>query len=131
MMMSVVLGYVPTPEGEAALVQAINEARLKKYKVVVVNTSRQDAYVDGRWVQDSDWKALADRLETSGLTYEMVRGEGQQDTATELLDAAERYAAELLVIGLRRRSAVGKLILGSTAQRVLLQAPCPVLAVKA
>jgi nucleotide-binding universal stress UspA family protein len=45
--------------------------------------------------------------------------------------AADRTDAEFIVIGLRRRSPVGKLLLGSNAQRVLLDASCPVLAVKA
>ena len=52
--------------------------------------------------------------------------------AEDLINIAEaRSTAELIVIGLRRRSPVGKLILGSNAQRILLDAPCPVLAVKA
>ena len=48
----------------------------------------------------------------------------------ELIDAAESEAAEMLVIGLRKRSPLGKLVMGSTAQEVLLDAPCRVLAVK-
>jgi nucleotide-binding universal stress UspA family protein len=48
-----------------------------------------------------------------------------------VLDAAEDHQADLIVIGLRRRTPVGKLFLGSTAQRIILEADCPVVAVKA
>jgi nucleotide-binding universal stress UspA family protein len=53
------------------------------------------------------------------------------ETADALIGIAEELRPVVLVIGLRRRSPVGKLILGSNAQRVLLDASCPVLAVKA
>jgi nucleotide-binding universal stress UspA family protein len=53
------------------------------------------------------------------------------EPAEDLISIAEEVEAELIVIGLRRRTPVGKLILGSNAQRILLDASCPVLAVKA
>ena len=54
-----------------------------------------------------------------------------QEPAEDLIAAAEEFGAELIVIGLRRRSPVGKLLMGSDAQRILLDSPVPVLAVKA
>jgi nucleotide-binding universal stress UspA family protein len=51
--------------------------------------------------------------------------------ADAILGVAEQLGADLLVIGVRRRSPVGKLVTGSTAQQVLLDASCSVLAVKA
>ena len=77
------------------------------------------------------WPAIQKRLEEAGVEHDirqLVRG---FEPAEDLISIAEANGAELLVIGLRRRSPVGKLILGSNAQRVLLDAPCPVLAVKA
>ena len=53
------------------------------------------------------------------------------DPAEDLISVAQEVSADFIVIGLRRRSPVGKLILGSNAQRILLDASCPVLAVKA
>jgi nucleotide-binding universal stress UspA family protein len=73
---------------------------------------------------------LAEQLAASGTTYE-IRTAGAQDAAAELISTAEATAADFIVIGLRRRSPVGKLLLGSNAQRILLDAACPVLAVKA
>ena len=71
------------------------------------------------------------QLADSGVEHEvrqLVRG---FEPAEDLIGIAETADADLIVIGLRRRSPVGKLILGSNAQRILLDAQCPVLAVKA
>ena len=71
------------------------------------------------------------RLEASGLAFTLRQTVRGLEPAEDLIEVAEEHSADLLVIGLRRRSPVGKLILGSQAQRVLLDAPCAVLAVKA
>ena len=70
-------------------------------------------------------------LDESGVSYEVRQLGHGLEPAEDLLSVAESSSAELIVIGLRRRSPVGKLILGSNAQRILLDAHCPVLAVKA
>jgi hypothetical protein len=66
-----------------------------------------------------------------GIEHVILQPVRGHDAANEVLEAAEAHGAELIVIGLRRRTPVGKLIMGSTSQRILLEADCPVLAVKA
>jgi nucleotide-binding universal stress UspA family protein len=129
--MTIVVGYVPTPQGDAALTAAINEAQLRKEALHVVNTSRGDAPVDNRLASEDQLVAVRERLDASGVTYEVVQKFQGDDPAAQLVDLADRLQASLLVIGLRRRSPTGKLITGSQAQRILLDANCPVLAVKA
>jgi nucleotide-binding universal stress UspA family protein len=129
---AVVVGYVPKPEGEAAVEQGIAEARLRGAELIVVNSHRGGREFDGDASvrSEGDLSALEAKLQASGLTYDvrqLVRG---FEPAEDLIGIAEESGADLIVIGLRRRTPVGKLILGSNAQRILLDAPCPVLAVK-
>ena len=130
---NVVVGYVSKPEGEAALSSAISEAKLRGARVVVVNSHRggQDFDRAAAHKVESEMDAVRGRLDDAGLEHDirqLVRG---FEPAEDLIGIAEEVSAELIVIGLRRRSPVGKLILGSNAQRILLDAKCPVLAVKA
>ncbi len=130
---TVVVGYVPKPEGEAALSKAMDEAKLRGTKLVVVNSHRGGQEFDGEAAvkAEKDMDAVRARLDEAGVSYDLrqlVRG---FEPAEDLISIAEANDAELIVIGLRRRSPVGKLILGSNAQRILLDAHCPVLAVKA
>jgi nucleotide-binding universal stress UspA family protein len=99
----------------------VSEARLRGAALVVVNTS-SEADTDG---------GLASELAASGVSYDIKTPNEMHDSAEELIRTAEATDADFIVIGLRRRSPVGKLLLGSNAQRVLLDAACPVLAVKA
>jgi nucleotide-binding universal stress UspA family protein len=130
---TVVVGFVPKPEGEAALDRAIEEAKLRGARIVVVNSHRGGGDFDQEDSSraDKDMEAVKAKLEASGVEHELRKLVRGFEPAEDLIGIADDAAAELIVIGLRRRSPVGKLILGSNAQRVLLDAKCPVLAVKA
>jgi nucleotide-binding universal stress UspA family protein len=127
----IVVGYVPSAQGEAALRAALVEAGRRGARLHVVNASNAEAYVDAGLADDEQLVALRRTLAASGVEHVVEQNVGRMDPAEEIVAAAERLDARLVVIGLRRRTPVGKLLMGSTAQRVLLQAPCPVLAVKA
>jgi len=128
--MTVVTGYVPNELGEATLAAAIEESRRRGTDLVVVNTTRADRLVDPRYAQDAQAAVLESRLESSGVRYQVRRFTSTHLAADDVLGVAEEVVAELIVIGLRHRTPVGKLILGSTAQSILLEATCSVLAVK-
>jgi nucleotide-binding universal stress UspA family protein len=126
----VVVGVVPNPRGRAALEHAVEEARQRDARLVVVNSSRGDALVDEDFLFGDRLRQLHADLTVSGVPFEVRQPVRGKDVAEELGIAVEETGAELLVIGVRRRSPVGKLLMGSAAQRILLDVECPVLAVK-
>ena len=130
-MSAVVLGYVPNALGDAAAKAAVDEAHRRGASLVVVNTTRADRLVDPAYADDDDMSRLQDTLQDTGVDFTVHHGTSRDTAAEDVLDAAERNSAELIVIGLRHRTPVGKLIMGSTAQSILLGARCNVLAVKA
>ena len=132
-MSSIVVGYVPKPEGRAAIQRAAAEAKLRGSTMIVVNSNKGGRELEPEEAVQIEeaMAAIREDLDAAGIGFEMrqlVRG---MDVAEDLIAVAEESGAEMIVIGLRRRSPVGKLILGSNAQTILLDAPCPVLAVKA
>jgi nucleotide-binding universal stress UspA family protein len=127
--MGIVVGYLATPEGRAALETAVREGATRGRRVVVVVSTRPDEPEDQRAAVEQELVRVAEDLSARGVEHE-VRMLVGGDVADDLIATAEEVDAELVVIGLRRRSPVGKLILGANAQRVLFDAPCPVLTVK-
>ena len=130
--MKILVGYIPTPEGLAALSWATEHAPLYSAELTVLNTGKNGDYADALFATAQDIDALEADLVKRGVAYEVICRPTDGVPASEsLVTAAREIDADLIVIGLRRRSPVGKLITGSSAQAVLLDARCPVVAVKA
>jgi nucleotide-binding universal stress UspA family protein len=128
-MSEIVVAWSPDEFGRAALTHAVAEARMRGTGIVVVNATRGDALVDDRFASDDDLHGVRAGLEEAGLSYDVRQSVGA-DVGDQVLAVAVEVDAALIVLGLRRRTPVGKLIMGSVAQRILLGAHCPVLAVK-
>lgn len=126
--MPVVVGYLSTPEGEAALRSAIREAQLRETSISVIVGARG---LGAAMERDRMVHEVSEIMQGQAVEYTVTEDNGESDIAEMICETAAQIDAELIVIGLRRRSPVGKLILGSNAQRILLEAHCAVLAVKA
>jgi nucleotide-binding universal stress UspA family protein len=128
--MPVLVGFVPTPEGRAALRRAVLECHLRGTSLIVVNTE-QGSVDPTSDPSTAEVSSICVDLGVNVPEVEVRQFRNGYEPADDVLDVAEETEAELIVIGLRRRTAVGKLMRGGSAQRILLDASCPVLAVKA
>ena len=125
----IVVGYTADVFGRSALEHGVAEARRRDARLLVVNSTAGDAYVDKRFARSTEVEDVEELLVRAGVEFELRQPVGV-DATEELLAAMDHSDAELLVIGIRHRNPVGKLLLGSVAQRLILECPKPVLAVK-
>ena len=116
-----------------ALHEAAREAQLRGTDLAVLHVV-ETLDLD---VADAYEHSLKDEIESAfsevgatGVPWQLHLATGQDDVAAAILDLAGKVEADLLIIGARRRSPVGKLILGSVTQTLILEADVPVLVVK-
>ena len=127
--MTIAVAHSDTTRGKAALKSAAREARWRGEPLAVlrivpgVDQPREDPVLTEQ--------LTAELAEFGDLSWSLHSGPEGFDTADALLDLVDDVDASLLVIGSRRRRPVGKLLLGSTVQQVLLKSLIPVLVVKA
>lgn len=128
--MSVVVGFIPTPVGFAALGAASAEAGRRGGPLVVANIVRPGDDGDVRHARPDQLEEARERLRRSAPVRVDVR---QVSTEGSIADALVRLVdeerAELLVIGIRRGEGEMRHLIGTTAQRLLVDAACDVLVV--
>ena len=128
--MTILVAYVPRPEGQAALDKGIEIAKQRNENLVVVNTSPGGSKEDPSFADVQDFERVQEILANTGLKAEIKQYVRGKNAVEEIEAMVESLQVSMLVIGLRKRTAVGKLIMGSVAQELLLSVSCPVLAVK-
>ncbi|MFC7752350.1 universal stress protein [Tsukamurella soli] len=115
--MTVIVAVTDNPEGRLALTSAATEAKGFGTDLVVVNLGLTSLDVSG--VDPDVDITVVDRV-----------GRDDRDPVDAVLDEITDRQPSRLVIGVKRRSPLGKAVLGSVSQRLLLHSPIPVLAVK-
>ena len=127
----IVVHYQPNPAGTAALEHALAEAQRRDEPVSVVASGASDHRTSPSYISDDQLDQLQAALDASGIQHDVQRALDDTDPARDVLNRAEELGAALIVTGIHNRSSVGKLLMGSNVQRILLEAPCPVLSVHA
>ena len=128
--MTILVAYVPRPEGQAALDKGIEIAKRRNEHLIVVNASPGGKKEDPSFADVQDFERVQQLLEDTGLNAEIKQFVRGKNAVEEIEALVKTLPISILIIGLRKRSPVGKLIMGSVAQELLLSVSCPVLAVK-
>jgi nucleotide-binding universal stress UspA family protein len=129
--MTILVAYVPRPEGRAALDKGIEIAKRRQERLLVVNAGPGGSQEDTSLAPGYEVEQIEAMLEAQGVQAEFNALLARPRCGGRINELVDTGGHSVLVIGLRKRTAVGKLILGSVAQELLMTVSCPVLCVKA
>jgi nucleotide-binding universal stress UspA family protein len=129
--MTILVAYVSRPEGRAALDKAIELSKERQERMLIVNAGPGGQQEDASLVPAFEVEQIEELIAAQGIQGEFKQFVRGKNAVEEINDLVEMGDISILIIGLRKRTAVGKLILGSVAQEILMTVPCPVLCVKA
>ncbi|MET0952081.1 MAG: universal stress protein [Aeromicrobium sp.] len=127
--MTIAVAYRPDEFGTAALDWAVAQSQVSGDAIILINISKVEPRLDASFARGNHVQEITERLTAEGIPFEVRQAVGENVADTVLFEA-EQAGASTLVLGIRRRSPVGKLLMGSVAQAILLDATIPVVAVK-
>jgi len=130
--MKILVGYDGAGAAGDVLALAVKYAKAFNTGVDVVTSLEKGTENEIKDISEAEkaleqTKSYFDKEKIQCMTHLLIRGMAPGE---DLVLFAGENKADLIIIGVKRRSKVGKLVFGSTAQYVILQAPCPVVSVK-
>jgi len=130
--MKILVGYEESRVADAALKLAHQHARAFGAEVLIVTSLEQGPELKKEDIDKAESKLekIRESFTREDIACETHATVSYQSPGEDLVDQAKDYGVDEIIIGVRKRSKVGKLVFGSTAQYVILEAPCPVVAVK-
>jgi nucleotide-binding universal stress UspA family protein len=130
--MKILVGYDSSNVSKEAVSLAEQHAETFKAEIIIAQSMvggpevpRKDFEIAEKNIEHEKNRLLEKNIRCEALLS--VRG---LEAGEDLIQLAEEHEVDEIIIGVRRRSKVGKLLFGSTAQYVILNAPCPVVTVK-
>ncbi|MDJ0783696.1 MAG: universal stress protein [Desulfosarcinaceae bacterium] len=129
--MRILVAYNGTPPAKRALTIAQRRARALSGELIICNSADgADLDEDIEATLKGDLREAEMLCQACGIACRTHLAIGKQTAAEDLLACAEEEAVEEIVVGIKKRSQLGKMIFGSTARTLIMQANCPVLTVK-
>ena len=130
--MKILVGYNDSKATETVLKVAHQHGLAFKADVFIVTSMEQSPTLKKEDIDKAESKLekLRKPFKADDIVCETHTSVSYNSPGEDLVRFAKENDIDEIIIGVKKRSKVGKLVFGSTTQYVILKAPCPVLAVK-